>query len=96
MGSKNQKRKTTDKSETTVLPTGLKVVPAPKNTTRRKLLSGPDISTSGGYRSVHSQSVSLLDFAYFALKQTSKRRQQIHSRRRCDAEVTSIETSKSV
>ena len=54
---KNQKRKTTAKSETTGLPTGVKVVPAPKNAARRKLLSGPDISTSGGYRTVHPHTV---------------------------------------
>jgi hypothetical protein len=57
IGPKNQKRKSTAKSETTALPTGVKVVLAPKNAARRKLLSGPDISTSGGYRTVHPHSV---------------------------------------
>jgi hypothetical protein len=54
---KKKRHKTTAKSETTALPSGVKVVPAPKNAARRKLFSGPDISTSGGYRTVHPHSV---------------------------------------
>jgi hypothetical protein len=37
------------------LPKGVKVVPAPKNALQRELLSGPDIETSGGARTVHSK-----------------------------------------
>ena len=57
IGSKNQKRKTAAKSETAALPAGVKAVPAPKSVARRKLLSGPDITTSGGCRTVHRHPV---------------------------------------
>lgn len=57
IGSKNHKRKTAAKSRAAALPAGVKVVPAPKNAARRKLLSGPDIQTSGGRRAVHSHPV---------------------------------------
>lgn len=57
IGSKNRKRKTVAKSRAATLPTGVKIVPAPKSAARRKLLSGPDIETSGGRRTVHSHPV---------------------------------------
>jgi len=53
-GSKNHKRQSSAKSETAALPAGVKVVPAPKGSARRKLLSGTDIATSGGCRMVHA------------------------------------------
>ena len=56
-GSKGDKRKTATKGGTAALPAGVKVVPAPKNAARRKLLSGPDIETSGGRRAVHTHTV---------------------------------------
>ena len=57
IGPKNHKRKTVAKSQAATLPAGVKVVPAPKSAARRKLLSGPDIETSGGRRTVHSHPV---------------------------------------
>lgn len=51
------KRKTVAKKRAAALPAGVKVVPAPKSAARRKLLSGPDIATSGGCRTVHIQPV---------------------------------------
>jgi|GEM_PF-4574922 len=56
-GAKNDSRKTATKGGTPTLPAGMKVVPAPKSAARRKLLSGPDIETSGGCRTVHAHSV---------------------------------------
>jgi hypothetical protein len=52
-GSKNNKRKKVTLSRTTPLPAGVKVVAPPKSAARRKLLSTPDIETSGGHRTVH-------------------------------------------
>jgi hypothetical protein len=53
IGSKNHKRKAVAKSGSAALPSGVKVVPAPKSAARRKLLSGPDIENSGGTHTVH-------------------------------------------
>jgi hypothetical protein len=58
VGSKNRKRKTAAKNAIASLPAGVKVVPAPKSAARRKLLSGADITTSAGCRTVHIPSVS--------------------------------------
>jgi hypothetical protein len=55
--SKTHKRKTPPKHGTASLPAGVKVVPAPKRAARRKLLSGPDIATSGGCHTVHAHPV---------------------------------------
>jgi hypothetical protein len=55
---KNDKRKTVAKGGTPALPAGVKVVPAPKSAARRKLLSGPDIETSGGCRTIHTHPVA--------------------------------------
>ena len=52
--SKDPKRKTPTKGGTAALPAGVKVVPAPKSAARRKLLSGRDLETSGGRRTMHS------------------------------------------
>jgi hypothetical protein len=52
-GKKSDKRKTVAKRGTATLPASMKVVPAPKSAARRKLLSGPDIETSGGCHTVH-------------------------------------------
>jgi hypothetical protein len=54
---KNGKRKIVAKGGTPALPAGVKVVPAPKSAARRELLSGPDIETSGGCRTVHTHPV---------------------------------------
>jgi hypothetical protein len=55
--SKNDKVKTVAKRGTPLLPTGVKVVPAPKSAARRRLLSGPDIEVSGGCRTANTQPV---------------------------------------
>jgi hypothetical protein len=54
----NGKRKYATATRSPVLLSGVKVVPAPRSAVRRKLLSGPDIATSGGARTVHSQCAS--------------------------------------
>jgi hypothetical protein len=54
---RNEKRKAGMKDGSATLPAGVKVVRAPKSAARRKLLSGRDIETSGGCRTVHSHPV---------------------------------------
>jgi hypothetical protein len=54
---KNDRRKTAAKHGTAASPSGVNVVPAPENAARRKLLSGPEIETSGGSRTVHHDPV---------------------------------------
>jgi len=51
---KKQRRKSSTKSLTAAMPSGVKVVSPPKSAARRELLSGPDIETSGGCRTVHT------------------------------------------
>jgi len=55
--SKGDKPKSATKGGTAALPAGVKIVPPPKNAARRKLLSSPDIETSGGRRTVHTHPV---------------------------------------
>jgi hypothetical protein len=55
--SKGDKRKARMKAESAKLPAGVKVVPAPKHAAFRKLLTGRDIETSGGCRTIYSHSV---------------------------------------
>jgi len=52
IGSRDRKRKTMAKGGTAALLASVKVVAAPKSVARRKLLSGPDITASGGCRMV--------------------------------------------
>jgi hypothetical protein len=54
---KNQKRQVSPKRESAALPAGVKLAPAPKSAARRKLLSGADIETSGGLRTIHAHAV---------------------------------------
>jgi len=54
---KNRKQKVASKAPTAKLPAGVKAVAAPKSAWMRKLLSGPDITTSGGARTVHGATV---------------------------------------
>lgn len=51
--AKNRRRKSPAKNGIAALPAGVKVVAPPKSAVRRRLLSGPDIETSGGCRTVH-------------------------------------------
>ena len=53
--TKNRKTKHPEAKPGESLPKGVKVVPAPKNALQRELLSGPDIETSGGARTVHTK-----------------------------------------
>ncbi|HSZ58873.1 MAG TPA: hypothetical protein VK797_24755 [Tepidisphaeraceae bacterium] len=52
--SRKRTRKASGKQ--VALPAGVKVVRPPRSVARRRLLSGPDIATSGGSRTVHSRS----------------------------------------
>jgi hypothetical protein len=54
---KKRKQKAATKTPSAALPAGVNVVPAPKSATLRKLLSGPDITTSGGARTIHTATV---------------------------------------
>jgi hypothetical protein len=51
--TKNRKTKRVQTKARASLPKGIKVVPAPKSALQREFLSGPDIETSGGARTVH-------------------------------------------
>jgi len=53
ISSTNRKHGSAPKGETTILPNGLKAVSPPKGAASRKLLSEPDITTSGGCHVVH-------------------------------------------
>jgi hypothetical protein len=55
--NRSHKRKSVATARTATLSAGVKVVPAPKSAARRKLLSGKDISASGGARTVHQHPV---------------------------------------
>ena len=55
--SKNGKRKPAQVNSATGLPKGVKLASPPRSAARRELLSGPDITTSGGCRTVHGQPI---------------------------------------
>ena len=55
--SKNGKRRPAPVDRTTGLPKGVKLAAPPRSAARRQLLSGPDITTSGGCRTVHGQPI---------------------------------------
>jgi len=57
--SRNGKTKRPAPKRSATLPKGVKVVAPPRNALERELLSGPDIETSGGARTVHSKTVKI-------------------------------------
>ena len=54
MITRKRKQKVARKTPSATLPPGVKVVPAPKSAALRRLLSGPDITTSGVARTIHT------------------------------------------